>query len=155
MDLSSIIVAAAVLAQTGQSPRLDLVCLGAGSANRPDVRTGSAIDSSGNMAWGQSVGQRSVPFDDQVNLWVEGDAGEIMLPRVMLPIIRGGKDGWFKLKGIKATDREITGTASVNPLNNPKVRIDRITGTISIAGKAGNYSGSCQRYDPDTTKRAF
>ncbi|MCP3733214.1 hypothetical protein M9978_22680 [Sphingomonas sp. MG17] len=148
-------VLALLAAQAATASRLDLVCLGAGSANQPDVRNGSAVDSNGNMAWGQSVGQRAVPFDDQVNLWVVQSEGEIMLPRVMLPIIRGGKNGWFKLKDLVITDREITGSAAVNPFNNPKVRVDRITGTISIAGKAGNYSGRCQRYDPATEKRAF
>lgn len=145
----------AALTPQAAEGRFDLVCLGAGSASRADVRNSSAMDSNGNMAWGQSVGRREVPFDDQVNLWVAGAGGEIRLPRAMLPVLRGGKDGWFKLKNVQVGDREITASASVNPLNNPKVRIDRITGTISISGKAGDYSGRCQRYDPATATRAF
>lgn len=73
----------------------------------------------------------------------------------MLPPIRGGKDGWFELENLKVTENEITGSAAVNVINSPKVRIDRLTGRISIAGKAGSYSGECQAYDPATTQRPF
>ena len=87
-------------------------------------------------------------FDDEVSLWIEGDEGRIRIPSIMLPIFRGGEDGWFKLKSIKVTDREIIGSISVNPINNPKLRIDRYTGAISIAGKAGNFTGRCAGRTP-------
>jgi hypothetical protein len=96
-----------------------------------------------------------VPFEDQVNLWINGDEGRLRLPRAMLPAIRGGEDGWFKVKSIKITENEITGSVAVNLVNNPKLRIDRVTGAISISGKAGDYSGRCERYDPATVQRAF
>ena len=34
-------------------------------------------------------------------------------------------------------------------MNNPKVYIDRVTGTISISGRAGDYSGQCQAVQAD------
>ena len=67
----------------------------------------------------------------------------------MLPPIRGGKEGWFKLKDVKVNDRQITASAAVNFMNNPKVHIDRMTGTISINGKAGSYTGACDRIADD------
>jgi hypothetical protein len=73
----------------------------------------------------------------------------------MLPPVRGGEDGWFKIKSIEVSDREIIGSVSVNPLNNPKLRIDRYAGNISISGKAGDYTGQCRPYEPATEKRAF
>lgn len=129
--------------------------MGSGAANKADVRTMNARNNSGDYASGQSFGTRSVGFGDQVNLWVDGSEGRIRMPRSMLPPIHGGDDGWFKLKSISVTDREITGSAAVNALNNPKVRIDRYTGMISISGKAGDFTGKCQKYDPATEKRAF
>ena len=36
----------------------------------------------------------------------------------------------------------------LNFVNNPKVFIDRVTGTISISGKAGDFTGQCQAMDP-------
>jgi hypothetical protein len=62
----------------------------------------------------------------------------------MLPLLRGGKDGWFKLKNVVADARTIRAKAAVNFINNPNVFIDRVTGTISISGKAGDYSGRCE-----------
>ncbi|NTZ41510.1 hypothetical protein G7A66_00060 [Altererythrobacter sp. SALINAS58] len=137
------------------APRFDLVCLGAGSANKVTNGSVSAWDSAGNYGTANIVGNRAVPFDDQVNLWIEGESGQIRMPRAMLPLIRGGEDGWFKVKSIEIGEDEITGSIAVNPFNNPKLRIDRITGAISISGKAGNYSGQCTKYDPETVERAF
>lgn len=134
--------------------RLELACGGAGSANRADHTTVNAYGN-GGYASANIVGRRSEGFSDQVNLWVEANDGRIRMPRTMLPPIRGGEDGWFKLKSIKLTDREITASVAVNALNNPKLRIDRFSGAISLSGKAGNYSGHCVKYDPSTEARAF
>ena len=142
---------------TAQEPpqRLDLVCLGAGSANQRSGATVNAWNNNGGYGSANIVGNRSVPFDDQVNLWIEGEEGRLRMPRAMLPTIRGGEDGWFKLKSIEVGENEITASVAVNLFNNPKLRIDRITGAISISGKAGDYSGRCQRYDPESVQRAF
>ena len=77
------------------------------------------------------------------------------MPRAMLPLIRGGKDGWFTLKNIKVSDRDILASVAVNPINNPKMRIDRYTGTINLSGKAGEFVGKCQAYDPSKAERQF
>lgn len=135
--------------------RFDLVCLGAGSANQATGATVNAWNNSGGYGSANIVGNRSVPFDDQVNLWIEGSEGQLRMPRAMLPAIRGGQDGWFKLKSIEIGEDEITGSVGVNFINNPKFRIDRITGGISISGKSGDYNGRCQKYDPETVERAF
>lgn len=135
--------------------RFDLVCLGAGAANRRSTATVSAWDSYGGFGSANVVGNRSVPFDDQVNLSIEGGEGRIRMPRAMLPILRGGENGWFRIRSIEIGEDEITGSVSVNPLNNPKLRIDRLTGAISISGKAGDYTGVCHKYDPETVERAF
>lgn len=135
---------------------LFLVCLGTGSANRVSTTYGSAYDNRGNSAWGQAVSRREVPFDDQVNIELSSDAGgRVRMPRAMLPVVRGGDNGWFKISDVKRTDSEITGTIGVNFMNKPKLRLDRLTGSISISGKAGDYSGVCQPYDPTTAARKF
>lgn len=82
-----------------------------------------------------------------------GGDDRIRLPRTMLPPLRGGKEGWFKLKNVVADARSIRASAAVNIISNPKVFIDRVTGTISISGKAGDYSGQCEVID--TTKPKF
>jgi len=154
MTMISLMLAMIMVADAPPT-RLDLVCLGAGSANKPDNQSVYATDSYGNSAWGNVTGNRSVPFDDQVNLWVAEGDGRIRMPRVMLPLLRGGEDGWFKLKNIEVTQTAITASVAVNVINNPKMRVDRLTGLISLSGKAGNYTGECQAYDPANAQRRF
>ena len=75
------------------------------------------------------------------------------MPRTMLPPIHCGSDGWFKLNNVRVTDRAITASAGINFLNSPKVHIDRLTGTISINGKAGSYTGQCEAVDPNAQRK--
>jgi len=150
------IIALLVAGQAVSAQPIHLICVGAGTAARLTSTYGSAYDSRGNSAWGQVLSRRDTPFDDQVNIDLTGEGqGRIRMPRAMLPVVRGGKDGWFELGSIKTTDSEITGVAQVNFMNKPRVRLDRITGSISISGKAGDYSGQCQAYDPAATPRKF
>lgn len=142
--------------------RLDLVCGGAGTANKPTVVTGnsnSTYSGSGGFVTGSSnatvYGTRQQDFGDQVSLFIEAGEGRIRMPRAMLPAVRGGEDGWFKLGKIEIKDHEITATVRVNFMNKPKLRVDRYTGAISISGKAGDYSGQCQRFVPEDTERQF
>lgn len=134
---------------------LYLTCRGGGNAVK--VGTGSARiwgdDGSGASASGWSTYDRD--FSDTVTLEITGDNGRIRLPRTTLPILHGGDDGWMKLTNVEFTDTEIRATAKVNIINNPKVVLDRVAGTIAITGKNGDFSGRCQRYDPQTTARQF
>lgn len=155
--MKSMIIGVALLLPTPAfADTLHLVCLGAGSASRVTQTFGSVYGSNGNSAWGNIVGHKDVPFDDQVNIeLVDGQMGRIRMPRAMLPKIHGGEGGWFNLDDVSMKADEITATAKVNVLNHPKVRLDRLQGHISISGKAGDYSGVCQPYDPATVTRKF
>jgi len=137
------------------SEQLDIVCAGAGSANKAAVGSVSGWNSFGGSYSGTIVGQRSQGFADQVRVRLNDNDPRIRMPRSMLPIIRGGKNGWFKLKNIKYKDGEITASIGVSTFNNPKLRLDRYTGAISISGKAGDYTGGCQKFIPEETRRAF
>jgi hypothetical protein len=138
-------------ATSGGAP-LNISCGGGGSANKVAV-----ANAFGWNSWGSSrvtaFGTRSQGFEDQVDVRLFSGDDRIRLPRTMLPPIHGGSDGWFKLKDVKVTDRAITASAAVNFMNNPKVHIDRMTGTISINGKAGSYSGQCQAMDPNAQRK--
>lgn len=143
------------LSTSGQAQPLNLICVGGGAANQATVTQGYATNSYGESAQGQVIGTRSVGFDDQVVVELNGDTGRIRMPRAMLPTIRGGKDGWFAIEKIRTTDKEITGSVQVSVLNSPKLRIDRMLGMIAINGKSGDYSGRCEPYDPTTIQRKF
>ena len=105
-------------------------------------------------AWsgGQSinfVGHRQQGFEDQVDVRLFGWDDRIRMPRTMLPRIHGGDGGWFRLKAVEADVRPIRASVAINFMNSPKVFIDRVTGTISISGKAGDFTGQCRAMDPN------
>jgi hypothetical protein len=75
------------------------------------------------------------------------------LPRTMLPDFHGGERGWFKLKNVVADARSVQASTNLGMLNNPKIYIDRMTGIITISGKAGDYSGQCQAVTADAPAR--
>lgn len=141
---------------------LSLVCVGGGTAVKPDVATVSGSQS-GSYDYGRGeysgssnatiVGKRTQGYADQVDLELNGDRGRIRLPRVVLPVVHGGDGGWFELKDVQATDRTIDASAAINFLNHPKIHIDRLTGSISIAGKSGTYVGSCDAVDPNAQRK--
>lgn len=133
-----------LLVQAAASEPLNLTCLGAGTANKPLV---GSVYASGGTATITSMRQEG--FQDQVDLRLFAGDDRIRMPRTMLPALRGGADGWFKLKNVRADERSITAKAAVNFINSPNVRVDRVTGTITISGKAGNYSGMCQAMSDD------
>ena len=149
----------AILQAEAPSP-LSLTCFGAGTANKVAVTSiygshsgsgsvGMTPYSYGGTGNATAYRQRQQGFQDQVDVLLFGGDDRIRMPRTMLPAIRGGKDGWFKLKNVVADSRTIRGSVAVNVINNPKLHIDRTTGTISISGKAGDYAGQCEVTAPD------
>ena len=151
-------LAVAAAAQPAAQQPLNLTCGGAGTANKATARTaytnaygsgmvGTTPVSGSGSATTTVYGMRQQGFEDQVDIRLFSGDDRIRLPRTLLPPIHGGADGWFKLKNVVADARSIHASAAVNFMNNPKVYIDRVTGTISISGKAGDYSGQCQLVD--------
>ena len=149
----------AMAASAVQQP-LEITCIGGGTANKATAATGFSSGYAsgfvGNRSWSGSgwgtttvYGTRQQGFGDQVDIRLFAGDDRIRLPRTMLPPLHGGADGWFKLKNVVADARSIHASAAVNFLNNPKVYIDRVTGTISISGRAGDYSGQCQAIQAD------
>lgn len=150
-------VRAAAPMPSPQQP-LELTCFGAGTANKATTAISNSNARFSGMAGtmpvsGSGSGSTTViiprqqDFQDQVDVRLFNGDDRIRLPRTMLPLLRGGNAGWFKLKKVVADARSIRAKAAVNFMNNPKVLIDRVTGTISISGKAGDYAGQCQVID--------
>lgn len=146
----SAFVAAPVSAET-----LHLVCNGGGAANKPTASNVYTQNSDGHYGSAQVYGQRSQGFEGQVDVEIEGDTGRIRMPRAMLPPIHGGNGGWFKINNLKVSESQIIGNAGVNFINSPKVRIDRLTGNLTVSGKAGDFNGSCDSYDPTKVQKRF
>ena len=152
--------ASAAVAQPSTQTPLQLTCFGGGTANKVTARTayshsyvsgnvGSTTYSGNGRGTTTVYGSRQQGFGDQVDVRLFDGDDRIRIPRTMLPPLHGGDGGWFKLKNVVADTRIIKGKAAVNFMNSPNVLIDRVTGTISISGKAGDYSGQCQAIEAD------
>jgi hypothetical protein len=133
---------------TDGSRPLQLTCLGGGTANKAT----SAV-AWGWGGWGVVSGHKDRGFNEQVDIRLFTGDDRIRMPRTMLPGIHGGSAGWFKLHDVVADARSIRASAGVAMLNNPKIFIDRVTGTISISGKAGDYAGQCQVIDANAAPK--
>lgn len=127
---------------------LALTCTGGGTA---DKQRGSLL--AGRWGWASVVSHHDREFADQVDIRLFSGDDRIRIPRTMLPGMHGGQDGWFKLKDVVADARAIRAHASVAAFHNPQVYIDRVTGTISISGKSGDYSGQCQVIDANAAPK--
>jgi hypothetical protein len=158
--ISSIAFVALVAAQVTAQQPLNLTCMGGGTANKVAAMTAHTNAYGSGMvgttpvsgsAYGNTTvyGTRQQGFEDQVDIRLFGGDDRIRMPRTMLPALHGGDGGWFKLKNVVADARSIHASAAVNFMNNPKVYVDRVTGTISISGKAGDFSGQCQAISSD------
>lgn len=143
------------LASTAHAEQLDLQCIGGGSANQSRTKTAQFGNSYSETAWGTMQSREAVGFSDQADFRLAQGTAQIRMPRSMLPPIHGGDDGWMNVKSLQVSDSEITGSVSVNPINRPKLRIDRRTGILTINGKAGSYTVECRAYDPRSTQRRF
>jgi hypothetical protein len=145
-------------------PPLNLTCVGGGTANKAAVATVNSYGNASGMvgttpfnASGNGTStvttMRHQGFEDQVDLRLFAGDDRIRMPRTMLPPLHGGADGWFKLKDVRVDDRSIKASAAVNFMNNPKVYVDRVTGTITISGRAGDFTGQCESMDPQAPKK--
>lgn len=150
----SLCFAASVQAQESGN-RLNLICGGQGAANKTTTSNVRAWGNDGSQAGATVNSTQSVNFGGEVALWIEGTDGRIRVPEAMLPKIRGGEKGWFRLKSIIVTENEITASVVVNFLNSPKLRLDRMSGAISLSGSAGDFGGNCLKFDPDAVERKF
>jgi hypothetical protein len=149
-----------VLMQAFAQQPLNLVCVGAGTANKVASTTVSGTSSAFGLIGGETFsahgssnstihGRRQQGFEDQVDVRLFTGDDRIRLPRSTLSLLRGGADGWFKLKNVKVEPNTISANAAVNIINNPNVYIDRRTGIISISGKGGDYRGQCEAVAAD------
>ena len=131
---------------TDGSRPLQLTCLGSGVASK--ATSAFAWGGWGGWSgWSMVSGHKDRGFNEQVDIRLFTGDDRIRLPRTMLPGIHGGDHGWMVLHDVVADARAIRASVGVNVLNNPKLYIDRVTGTISISGKAGDYAGQCQAMD--------
>jgi hypothetical protein len=84
----------------------------------------------------------------------QGGNGKINLPAFMRPGMNPA-DEWYSVEGLALGDDEIRGRVSMSPFFKPAFSIDRHTGSMELSGGSLSFSGLCQPYDDDPSKRLF
>jgi hypothetical protein len=125
--------------------------MGTGDRQVAHASWGSVFSKHSVSAFGVSHGQDQ--FDEQMDVDLNGGAARARVPRRFLPPLHGGDGGWFEVNEVAVTDDAITGTVLINFANHPKLRIDRRSGSITLDGKVGAFSGMCKPFKEE--ERAF
>lgn len=133
--------------------QLQLACRGVGERRVLNGASAIGFGSNGNSfsAFGTRTSHKD--FEDQLDFNLAGGVAKARVPRRFLPPAHGGDGGWFDVKDLVISDEYISGKVMVNLVNHPNIRLDRRTGTVSLDGKVGSFSGACQKVDPSA--RAF
>ena len=126
-----------------------LVCNGSGSVS--DTQTTQAQEYSyKSHSYEKSVtGTTSVrkPFSGIANVEISGSSVRLKLPHDLVPRLSDGRDAWYVLNNPFVGDREITGAIRFNTFNKPKVRINRMTGQITVVSGFAEFNGNCSVAD--------
>ncbi len=84
------------------------------------------------------------PFSGSGTVEISSGTGRMRIPEPMVPaLMSGDSGGWYPIESLFMNDREITGVVHINFLNQPKMRIDRMTGKLTLSGGAGEFAGNC------------
>ena len=72
--------------------------------------------------------------------------------RLSSTLWQSGGDGWFPVSEIQISETTIKGRVTLSPLTKPRLRIDRISGSIdlsssSLIGTSFSFSGACVPLD--------
>jgi len=137
-----------------QAAVIALQCTGV--ANVPERATTTVRATDGlNTASGSATTTSRSRASAVVDVEIEGDIVRLRLPESMSPMLGGrGDNGWRTLTDVSVDQREISGRFAHNWTNRPRVRINRLTGTIDIQNTnvltgAQGFQGRCERGSSD------
>ena len=116
-----------------------------------------------SSAGGCSPGQGSVPgacwsvpvsSNEIVSVIIDGEQGRIKIPA---SLFNASGDGWVAINELQIGDQFITGRFKLSNVTKPRLKMDRVAGTIDIQsssylGASFTFSGSCEKTDLETKK---
>lgn len=141
---------------TASAQPLDLICRGVARTTEATQTYGSAY-SGGQSASGSATTYRTAKSEEMLRVRISesGAAGQVKLPRALIPPISVGKEGWWDFVKLEVGEDAIRGQISVNLVNKPKIVIDRRTGDIDLKGFGGSFSGTCEKAPEQPEERKF
>ncbi|RYG90201.1 MAG: hypothetical protein EON59_00285 [Alphaproteobacteria bacterium] len=131
----------AVLAQSVPVPTVDLVCRGSGETIQMVKLTAAEKARTPDL----NFRRQADPFRGAIRISVRPTGSEAELPAAM---VGPYGDRTVELAKLKVSRELIEGKLSIALLYSPLFKINRVTGSISVQGSQGNFSGECEPYDP-------
>jgi hypothetical protein len=133
---------------------LTLLCDGQGTVMTTQSTTVNQYDFKHNEnKIGVAQTQVRRPFSGNGTVEISSGTGRMRIPDPMIPaLMSGDSNGWYPIENIFINDREISGVVHINFLSQPKLRIDRMTGKLSMSGGAGDFSADCSAADNSKPK---
>ncbi len=131
---------------------LSLSCDGTGSVAATQTTTVNQFrhGQAGHNQTGVVTTPTRRPFSGTGLIEIKTGTARMRVPDPMIPaLMSGDTGGWYPIENLNMNDKEITGVVHINFLNQPKLRIDRITGKLSLIGGAGDFAGDCSAIDPN------
>jgi hypothetical protein len=133
---------------------LTLSCNGNGTVMATQSTTVNQYDFK-NKENKMGVAQTQVrrPFSGGSMVEISSGTGRMRIPDPMMPaLMSGDSNGWYPIEELFINDHEITGVVHINFLSQPKLRIDRLTGKLSMSGGAGDFAADCSAVDANKPK---
>ena len=150
MVKASILLLAATLPLSVLANDITLSCQGQGSvmANQTTTVNQYQPGHPGHNKTGVVTTQTRRPYTGTGTVEIKTGVARMRVPDAMVPaLLSGGTEGWYPIEELNMGEREITGVVHINFLSQPKLRIDRITGKLTLNGGAGDFSGDCNAVD--------
>ncbi|MDZ4375720.1 MAG: hypothetical protein U1C74_30430 [Phenylobacterium sp.] len=127
---------------------VNLVCYGEGEKPDTKVTGGYEWDHHADKYRYQTRTELTTKhFDTALTIQIADGGARIQLPKRLIPPLNnnGGSD-WWNIRDLSVSDDQITGWFKLNGMNQPKVRIDRRSGRISVKGMS-EFHGTCDPVD--------
>lgn len=87
------------------------------------------------------------PFSGTATVELSDSTVRLKLPPAVVPVLSDGKEAWYVLNDAFIGDKEITGSIRFNLLNKPRIKIDRLSGTLTLSSGFADFSGNCALVD--------
>lgn len=129
---------------------LTLSCQGQGAVMATQTTTVNQFQpgNPGHNKTGVVSTQTRRPYTGTGTVEIKTGTARMRVPDAMVPaLMSGGTEGWYPIEELNMGEKEITGVVHINFLSQPKMRIDRISGKMTLVGGAGDFSGDCSAVD--------
>jgi hypothetical protein len=150
MFKAAALLLAATLPIYAHANDITLSCQGQGSVIATQTTTVNQYQpgNPGHNKTGVVTTQTRRPYTGTGTVEIKFGTARMRVPDAMVPaLMSGGTEGWYPIEELNMGEKEIAGVVHINFLSQPKLRIDRITGKITLVGGVGDFTGDCSAVD--------